>query len=215
MFVGIALIVGLMGGYTVSKTQPNNLGEDDRPYKNNLSLGNERNDMRANGLGNGMGREGMGEPNRGNCLADDCLLVDGLEYPAGELTAEAQGALMEAINDEYKALATYQAVTSKFGSVRPFSMIMGAEEQHIASLKAIFTKYGLDIPENTWSPKVNAPETLKEACQLGVDAEVANAALYREQLLPAVTDYEDVTLVFNNLMNASQQKHLAAFEKCN
>jgi len=56
---------------------------------------------------------------------------------------------------------------------------------------------------------------LQEACQIGVDAEIANAALYRDELLPAVTAYEDITLVFENLMNASQQKHLPAFEKCN
>ena len=71
-----------------------------------------------------------------------CLLVDNLEYPAGELSSEVQQALDEAINDEYKALSTYEAVIAKLGSVRPFSMIKGAEVQHIASLKAIYDKYG-------------------------------------------------------------------------
>ena len=156
-----------------------------------------------------------GQPNRGNCLADDCLLVEDLEYPAGELSAEVQKALGEAINDEYKALATYEVVVVKFGTVRPFSMIIGAEEQHIASLKAIYDKYGLEIPSDTWPSKVSAPATLQEACQIGVGAEVANAALYKEELIPVVTEHEDITAVFENLMNASEQKHLPAFEKCN
>ena len=151
------------------------------------------------------------ETNRQNCLADDCLLVDNLEYPVGELPQSVKEALDEAINDEYKALATYEAVISKFGTIRPFSMIKGAEEQHIASLKAIYDKYGLIPPVNTLSGTLSAPGTLKEACQIGVEAEIANAALYRNQLLPAVKDYEDITSVFISLMNASQDKHLVAF----
>jgi hypothetical protein len=94
-------------------------------------------------------------------------------------------------------------------------MIKGAEEQHIASLKAIYDKYGLTVPQNNWSGQINSPETLTEACQLGVDAEIANAALYQEKLLPAVKDYEDITLVFENLSSASEQKHLPAFDRCN
>ena len=153
--------------------------------------------------------------NRGNCLADDCLAVQDLDYPAGELPDTVVDALNEAINDEYKALSTYEAVTDKFGQVRPFSMIKGAEEQHTASLKAIYDKYGLTPPSNTFLGKVNAPATIQEACQTGVDAEIANAALYKEKLLPVVTDYEDITIVFTSLMEASQSKHLPAFEKCN
>ncbi|TXG99876.1 MAG: DUF2202 domain-containing protein [Candidatus Moraniibacteriota bacterium] len=119
------------------------------------------------------------------------------------------------MQDEYKALAVYQAVTAKFGMVRPFSMIMGAEEQHIASLKSIFDKYGLVVPVNNLIGKITAPKTLAEACQIGVDAEIANAALYQNELLPTVSSYPDITSVFTNLMNASQNKHLAAFERCN
>jgi len=154
-------------------------------------------------------------PTRSNCLADDCLLVGDLEYPAAELPEEVQDALGEAINDEYKALTLYQKITSKFGMVRPFSMIMGAEEQHIASLKAIYQKYGLVIPANSWVTKISAPASLQEACQLGVDAEIANAKLYREELIPAVVDFEDISMVFVSLMEASEQKHLPAFEMCN
>jgi len=150
--------------------------------------------------------------NRQNCLAEDCLLIDDLNYPAGELSDSVKNSLNEAINDEYKAYSTYEAVIKKLGNVRPFSMIIRAEEQHISALKAIYDKYGLTAPANT--VKAQAPTTLQQACQIGVDAEIANAALYRDKLLPAVTQYPDITQVFNNLMNASQQKHLPAFQKC-
>jgi len=153
--------------------------------------------------------------NRNNCLSDDCLFVDDLEYPVGDLTQEAKNALVKAIDDEYKAVSTYQKIIEKFGMVRPFPMIENAEEQHIASLKAVFDKYGLTIPENNWMEKINIPNTFKQACQTGVDTEISNAKLYREELLPVVKDYEDITIVFTNLMEASEQKHLTAFEKCN
>lgn len=148
-----------------------------------------------------------------SCLADDCLLVDDLEYPVGDLSLEIQNALKEAIYDEYKARDTYEQVIAKLGSVRPFSMIIRSEEQHIASLKAVYDKYGLEAPQDPWTG-LNVPDTLIESCQLGVEAEVANVALYRESLLPLVKDYPDITQVFNSLMSASEDKHLPAFTKC-
>lgn len=130
------------------------------------------------------------------------------------LTPQAEQALKDALEDEYKAEATYQAIMLKFGNIRPFSNIVNAESQHIASLKSLFEKYGISIPENQ-TKNVVVPETIKLSCQAGVDAEIANAALYREKLLPAVKEYPDITAVFTNLMNASQNNHLNAFEKCN
>ena len=174
-------------------------------------LNSQRNNLMDEGNRNN--RQNM-QVDKNNCLADDCLTIEDLEYPAGVLSEEVKTALNEAINDEYKALATYETVISAFGQVRPFSMIKGAEEQHVASLKAIYDKYGLTPPENQWIGQMPVPVTLQEACQTGVDAEIANAALYKNTLLPIVSNYEDITIVFTNLMNASQQKHLPAFERC-
>jgi len=154
------------------------------------------------------------EIKKGNCLGDDCLLVSDLDYPVGELTDEAKSALNLALNDEYKALTTYNEIINKFGSVRPFIMIKGAEEQHIASLKTLFDKYGLEIPKNDWLGKISIPGTIQESCRLGVEAEIDNANLYKGELLPKVNNYEDIILVFTNLMRASEDKHLPAFEKC-
>lgn len=159
------------------------------------------------------GQEGM-HANRGNCLADECLAVEGLDYPVGTLSDAAKQALSRALDDEYKAVATYGAVMEKFGNVRPFIMISRAEEQHISSLKALFEKYALAIPANPYTSQISAPATLALACQTGVEAEIANATLYKEQLLPAVADYPDLAQVFTNLMHASENRHLPAFERC-
>lgn len=202
IYIGIALIIGVLGGYLLTKQRQNNLSQDN-------------NQVTRFGYGKSINQNQNTQINRDNCLADDCLLVEDIEYPVGELSSKVKTALNEAIEDEYKALSVYEVVISKFGVIRPFSMIKGAEEQHIASLRAIYDKYGLEIPANNWLGKISAPATLQEACQIGVDAEIANATLYRDELLPAVTEYKDITLVFENLMNASQQKHLPAFERCN
>jgi len=199
LYVGLALLIGLLGGYAINQFKVKDTEDVVLEVSEDESM---------------VGRGWDDQPNRGNCLADDCLLVENLDYPVGELPVEVEQALDEAIDDEYKALATYREVVSKFGVVRPFSMIIGAEEQHIASLKAIYDKYGLEVPSNPWLSKVTVPATLQEACQVGVKAEIANAALYREKLLPLVKDYEDITAVFESLMKASLEKHLPAFEKC-
>jgi len=172
-------------------------------------------DQSGRGQGSGRGMMGGAGMNRENCVADDCLAVEGLEYPVGALSSEAKESLIMALDDEYKALATYDATIGVLGEVRPFSMIRRAEEQHIASLKALFDKYGVSVPQNTHIGTVTSPSTLQAACQAGVDAEKANVSLYRGTLLPQVTAYPDLTQVFTHLMDASENRHLPAFERCN
>lgn len=209
-YIYIAIIVFLLGtvGYMVYKNNPS---------QNSKTLQQQNLNSTGNGQGSGLG-QGRGTPNnpqsRRNCLADDCLAVDELTYPAGELSDTSKTSLNKALDDEYKAQATYEAIMAKLGNIRPFIMIIRAEEQHISSLKALFDKYGLEIPGNPYTGKITSPQTLSEACTAGVDAEIANASLYKDELLPSVTEYEDITLVFTNLMNASQEKHLPAFQRC-
>lgn len=158
---------------------------------------------------------GQTTPTTRNCVSDDCLAVDGLEYPAGKLPVSVSDAVKSALDDEYKVYSTYNAVVAKIGPVRPFSMIIRAEESHIASLKALLDKYGEQIPANPYEGKITVKDTRQEYCQIGVDAEIANIALYRDDLLKQVTDYPDITTVFTTLMEASRDKHLPAFQKCN
>ena len=222
IYLGIAVIVGIFGGYLIALSNANNLNTKNSTDQNETygyGYGNGYGMQKGNGNssknGNGMGQMNGNGYNKENCLADECLYVGDLEYPVGDLTTEAKDALRKALDDEYKAYSTYDAVINKLGSSRPFSMIIRAEESHISSLKALFDKYGLTIPENPYLGSITSPTSYQEACQTGVEAEIANAALYKNDLLPKVKDYEDITGVFTNLMNASQNKHLPAFERCN
>ncbi|MFP4610708.1 MAG: ferritin-like domain-containing protein [Thiohalophilus sp.] len=121
--------------------------------------------------------------------------------------------LTEAIEDEYKARATYRRVLETFGEVRPFSNIVEAEQRHIDALLVLFEKYGLPVPDDTWPERVEPPGTLLAACQAGVAAEIENAAMY-DRLLAASGDYPDVQTVLKNLQRASQENHLPAFQRC-
>jgi hypothetical protein len=127
------------------------------------------------------------------------------------LSNETSTALVMAINDEYKARATYQAVLDKFGSVAPFSNIVQSEATHVAALERLLNAYGLPIPPDMYAGHVRAPATLNDAAQTGVEAEKANVAMY-DGFLTFVKE-SDVAAVFTQLRNASQAKHLPAFQK--
>lgn len=140
----------------------------------------------------------------------------GVVLPAPETSTELSQSEVEALgmalDDEYKAWTTYQAVIAKFGDVRPFSSIIRAEESHIEALETLFERYGLDVPENEWVGRVPEFDTVNDACHAGVEAEIENAALY-DRLFPMV-EHEDIFEVFHKLRDASQEKHLPAFERC-
>ena len=129
-----------------------------------------------------------------------------------------EDALITALQDEYHAEAFYDAVMERFGPVRPFSNIIRAEQMHQSALIDIMQHYGVAIPANTElkSAEIRAavPATLGEACSIGIQAEIDNAGLYQDKLLPAVTAYPDITTIFKALSDASQQKHLPAFQRC-
>lgn len=120
-------------------------------------------------------------------------------------------ALIYAIEDEYLAQSRYDAIINKFGSIRPFSNIKSAEQQHILALVSLFQKYNIKIPQDTAAQYVTAPATLKEAFQQGVDGEIDNIAMY-EKLAGIPNLPQDAKNVFANLGNASKN-HLRAFRR--
>lgn len=121
-------------------------------------------------------------------------------------------ALHEALDDEYRAFSTYDQITADFGEVPPFSNIREAKGRHIEALCILFARYEVPMPENPWPGKVERYTSLQAACQAGVAAEIANAEIY-ERLLKA-TERPDIQAVFRNLRDASQQRHLPAFQRC-
>jgi hypothetical protein len=132
------------------------------------------------------------------------------------LPIEVQEAVLEALlgeEGEYAAYATYDAILNEYGNVNPYTNIMAAEARHIDALKQILDQYEVAYPtENPYLGEIQAPESLAAAAQAGVDAEIANVALYEEQL-EAVADYPDIIEVFINLQAASQEQHLPAFQR--
>lgn len=137
---------------------------------------------------------------------------------AASLNQPATDAILTALEDEYLAEATYAGIIDKLGNVRPFSNIINAERTHQNALKNLLTTYGVSIPDNpyfTGEKKLNElPTTKTEACKLGIEAEIANLKLYDDKLLPVVSEFPDITEVFINLKNASEYKHLPAFQRC-
>lgn len=128
------------------------------------------------------------------------------------LTDAERKALREALDDEYRAWATYDQVIRDFGPQRPFINIREAEARHIEALGMLFRRYGLEIPENTWPGRVPRYPSLREACEAGVEAEIENADLYDRLLQSTVR--EDILAVLGNLQRASRERHLPAFRRC-
>lgn len=123
-----------------------------------------------------------------------------------------QQALRDALDDEYRAWATYDQVIRDFGPERPFTNIREAEARHIEALRTLFQRYGLEVSENTWPGRVPHYASAREACEGGIEAEIANAALY-ERLMRS-TSRQDILAVFGHLRRASQERHLPAFRRC-
>jgi hypothetical protein len=108
---------------------------------------------------------------------------------------------------------TYAAIIEEYGNVQPYANIMDAEARHIAALQKLLDRYGVQYPTvNPYLGKVEAPASLAEAAQAGIDAEKANVELY-EQQMAAVAAYSDIARVFANLQAASRNSHLPAFER--
>ena len=68
----------------------------------------------------------------------------------GNLSKIEIDALYEALDDEFKAWATYDQVIDDFGPVRPFINIRDAEARHIDALLDIYEEYELEPPDNKW-----------------------------------------------------------------
>jgi hypothetical protein len=128
------------------------------------------------------------------------------------LTDAERAGLLATLDDEHRALATYDAVLRDFGDVLPFRNIRRSEARHIAALETLCRRHGVAIPDNPWHGRTERHGSLAEACAAGVAAELANAALYER--LFASTKRLDLLRVYRHLAAASQQRHLPAFRRC-
>lgn len=121
-------------------------------------------------------------------------------------------ALNMALDDEYKAYATYEQVINDFGSIRPFSRIVQSEARHIEALRPFYTKYNAVMPQNDYLGNITSYNSVSEACQAGVKAEIENVKLYDK--IYGLADDPELISVFKRLQWASQERHLRAFKRC-
>lgn len=126
--------------------------------------------------------------------------------------AEVEG-LQAAIVEEYIAYNTYSEIIEAYGQVVPFSRIVTAELKHTQASIGLADNYSLEVPENSGQTFDRSYATLAEACQVGVEIETADGA----DLQKLISESENPNLirVYTNLMNASLNNHLVAFEACN
>ncbi len=135
-----------------------------------------------------------------------------LSFISSAFAVDNVKALKMALDDEYRAKATYLKVIEDFGARRPFTSILDSEQRHINALIPFFTIYGEAIPANPYLGKIDSYASFKAACEAGVQAEMANVALYDS--IFSMTDDPDLIAVFQNLQWASQNRHLRAFKRC-
>ncbi len=129
------------------------------------------------------------------------------------LSEQEAADLAAAIQEEYTAMNTYQAIMNELGDIQPFSRIARSEQQHVNALIRVAERFGVEVPEDAGEIADIEWSTLEEACQLGVTFEQIDADLY-DQILPNTTN-PMLIRVYTNLQRASLEKHLPAFEACN
>lgn len=137
---------------------------------------------------------------------------NGAKTPMNTLTQKEIGALNDALDDEYKARATYDQVIDDFGSIRPFINIRDAESRHIDALSRLYNQYGIEPPADAHAGIAPTFETVKAACEAAVKAEIDNGDFYDR--IMSSTDRPDILRVFTNLRDASLEGHLPAFQRC-
>lgn len=157
---------------------------------------------------------GVASAYAGNRRAAAAGCATAASLPVESLSQAEKDALASSLQEEYLARDVYQAVIGKVGNTQPFTNILRSENQHIAALSALFTKYGLTIPADNQEARTTALMagiiTTTDALNLGVTVEREDAALYEQ--LKKVVDNQDILQVFGNLEAASLDRHLAAFE---
>lgn len=127
-------------------------------------------------------------------------------------TSPVATAMTEALTAEHEAETTYANMVAALGSVVPFTTVRDAEAQHVVTLEALASRYGVTPPAGPFTGQAS-PTTRTAACQLGVTVETNLVALY-DKLVPQVSGYADLTTAFGNLRTAEATNHLPAFQHC-
>jgi len=133
-------------------------------------------------VGSGAGVASAYAGARRTAPATTCTTIANL--PVEALSQAEKDALATTLQEEYLARDIYTAVIAKLGSVRPCTSIVKSEEQHVATLTALFTKYQLAVPAYAQAARTSTVmagiTAVEDALKLGVTVEKEDIALYEE-----------------------------------
>ena len=118
--------------------------------------------------------------------------------------------LIYAIQDEYLARSEYEFIIDELNASTPFTNIIKAEVKHIEMLISLFEEHGYEVPKDTSKEHLIVAESITQALETGVQAEIDNIAMYEFFLTLDLSD--DVKNTFISLRDASE-KHLEAFQR--
>lgn len=137
---------------------------------------------------------------------------------AETLNPKQIAAVMAALDDEYYAVAFYDAVIKSFGPKQPFASIAKAEHGHVGLLTSLLMYADVKVPHNAYAtgekPIAAVPETLAEACRIAMTDEVEIAELFLSRLMPIAIGNEAMMATFSELSDTSEQVHMPAFRRC-
>lgn len=123
-----------------------------------------------------------------------------------------QDVLKEALNEQYKARAGYQASATKFPDAAAFSAAATGATKSIEALTKLYAANNLTPPPDIFAGRVPAAADVKKACTDAADTEKANATLYDK--LAKETTNADLVKALQEIKKTAQETNTPAFEAC-
>lgn len=141
-------------------------------------------------------------PTQATATPEACPIckIDMARYQGPLARREAEGLLL-ALNEAYRAEATYSQVVTDLGHVQPFAPLRLSKAAHVEFLLGLFRTYQVPIPNNPWTGKTTRFTTLREAVTAALKGEPELAEVYARAI--ETTGREDIIAVYEYLHRAS------------
>lgn len=169
-------------------------------------------------VGNGNGNGGQGGGAQATGTQDHAVELAAI--PASDLSAEEAADLLYMYEEEKLARDVYNALYATW-NVPTFQNIASSEQMHMDSVKSLLDRYGLTAPtlapgsfadtslQNLYTSLVaQGSQSIGDALKVGAAIEEIDILDLQTRL--AQTDDADIQMVYNNLVNGSNN-HLKAF----
>ena len=131
---------------------------------------------------------------------------------AADLSPRDVEALQAALSLAHQGWAGCDQAIRRHGDVRPFTRIRAGERSRIHSFWRLFVRHGLPVPPIPRGEPIQAPDSLAEACNQAGEQERLRLRRLR-QLVSLVQD-EELQAALRGQLEASEARHLLAYERC-